>query len=289
MFLRRRKNVIITEMLYIGPHVSISKDISLAPERAYGNGAGAFAIFTKNQKVWSAKPLANANALEFSRKLERFGFSADNVLAHAGYLINPATPDPALREKSIALAKDEIARCILLGLDKINMHPGAFIEGERKDGLARAASFFDCILEDNDFQISIENTSGSGTNLGGELEEIAALIGLCRHDGRLGVTLDTAHLYGYGYDVSVDPVGILDEAVSLFGAKRILGMHLNDSKAPLASRKDRHESIGKGYIGLKAFLEITSHPAAQDKPLILETPDQMLWPNEIRSLTSARS
>lgn len=276
-------------MLYIGPHVSISKDIGLAPARAAENGAGAFAIFTKNQKIWEAKPIAPQSAEAFGRNLEKYGYDSSRVLAHAGYLINPASPDPELRRKSLHLLAEEISRCNLLGLDKINIHPGAYIEGDRKDGILRAASFFDEVLEDNNFMISIENTSASGTNLGGALEELLEIIGAARHRDRIGVTLDTAHLYGYGYDVRNKASATMERAASLFGGEKILGMHLNDSKAELASRKDRHESIGKGRIGLEAFLEITASPFAQDRPLILETPDEALWPQEIRILTSARS
>ncbi len=276
-------------MLYIGPHVSISKDIGLAPERAAENGAGAFAIFTKNQKIWEAKPLSPQSAGFFKSNLEKHGYDGARVLAHAGYLINPASPDPELRRKSLRLLSEEITRCNLLGLDKINIHPGAYIEGDRKDGILRAASFFDEVLEDNNFTISIENTSASGTNLGGALEELLEIIVAARNRDRIGVTLDTAHLYGYGYDVRNKASATLERAAALFGGEKILGMHLNDSKAALASRKDRHESIGRGQIGAEAFLEIAASPFAQDKPLILETPDETLWPQEIRLLTSARS
>lgn len=277
------------KMLYIGPHVSISKDISLSPARAAEKGAGAFAIFTKNQKIWKAKPLEKSSIEEFKKNLTGFGYSRDRVLAHAGYLINPATPDPALRKKSADLLKEEIARCISLGLDKLNIHPGAYIEGERGDGIIRAASFFDEALEGSNFFLSIENTSASGTNLGGDLRELLKLIETAKHGERMGVTLDTAHLYGYGYDVKNNATAILDEACSLFGKEKIFGMHLNDSKASLASHKDRHESIGKGLIGRDAFMEIASSGIAQDKPLILETPDEQSWAEEIRMLTSAQS
>ncbi len=288
-FSYERKMLVSVKMLYIGPHVSISKDISLSPARAAEKGAGAFAIFTKNQKIWKAKPLEESSIEEFKKNLARFGYSGNKVLAHAGYLINPATPDALLRKKSLDLLKEEISRCISLGLNKLNIHPGAFIEGEREDGIIRAASFFDEALEENNFLLSIENTSASGTNLGGDLRELLKLIETSKYGERMGVTLDTAHLYGYGYDVKNNASAILDDAGSLFGRNKIFGMHLNDSKAPLASRKDRHESIGKGLIGLDAFMEITASSIVQDKPLILETPDEQSWAEEIRMLTSAQS
>lgn len=276
-------------MKFIGPHVSISESVSLSPERAASAGSTGFAIFTKNQRVWKAPALRDEDAEGFRKKLSANGFVPEAVLPHAGYLINPATPDEALWEKSLALFMEEAERTVKLGLRKINIHPGAYKEGSRDDGIARAARMMDRVLEANeDIMIAIENTAGAGTILGSSFEELEALLEESSHPERIGFTLDTAHLCGAGYDVASDPQAILDRFAGIFGEGRLFGMHLNDSMVPPGSRKDRHASLGEGFIGKEAFLEIVRHKATDDIPLILETPDESKWPQEVSFLLSAR-
>ena len=272
-------------MLYIGPHVSIAKDISLAPERAKETKATTFALFLKNQKIWTAPEIKDESATAFKKKVKELDYRLDRILPHAGYLINMASPSEEARRKSLTLLKDEIRRARKLGLDKLNIHPGAYIEGERKDGLKRSAAMLDEALEGIEgFTIAIENTAGSGSNLGSDLNELSEIIELAKEKDKLGVTLDTCHLYGAGYDVKNEASMILDQAVGIFGFEKLIGMHLNDSKAEMGTRKDRHDSLGKGKIGLDAFKEIVCHKASWDRPLILETIDESLWEYEVTAL-----
>lgn len=272
-------------MIYVGPHISIAKDISLAPGRAKALGATAFALFLKNQKIWSAPDIKKESASSFKENVRALGFNDDMILPHAGYLINMASPDEEMRRKSLLLLKDEIKRAKEIGIRKLNIHPGAYIEGEREDGIRRSAEILDQALSDvDDFMIALEDTAGSGSNLGSSLEELAQIIDMSKKKDCLGITLDTCHLYGAGYDMRNEATVVLDKALSIFGKDKILAMHLNDSKADLASRKDRHDSLGKGKIGLEAFREIVCHKAAEERPLILETIDESLWEEEIKTL-----
>lgn len=275
-------------MLYIGPHVSVAGSVSLSPERAVELGATGFAIFTKNQRQWKAKPMEESEALEFKRNLSKLGIKPEAVLPHAGYLINPATPDEELREKSLNLFLDEAKRCQLLGLGVINIHPGAYKEGDRTEGIKRSAKMLDDVLDMYpQFKVAVENTAGAGTIIGSSFEELECILEFVKNKDRLGFTLDTAHLFGAGYDIKTDPNGVLDAFFSRFGKGKLYGMHLNDSKVPLASNKDRHDSIGKGLIGKEAFLEIVKRKEVDGIPLVLETPDESLWPYEIKELLDA--
>ncbi len=272
-------------MRFIGPHVSIKENISFAVDRAAAIGATGFAIFTKNQRIWSAPPLSDESIESFRKKMAEKNYSPSAVLPHAGYLINPATPDEELRAKSLSLFCDEAERTVLLGLSTINIHPGAYKEGDRKDGLRRSARMIDEVLSAvPEIRIAIENTAGSGTILGSTFEELDELLANVNCKERVGFTLDTAHLFGAGYDVKNKATAILDDFVTRFGKEKLFGMHLNDSKVPLSSKKDRHESIGEGLIGKEAFKAIIQHDATENIPLILETPNEERWPEEVKML-----
>lgn len=275
-------------MRYIGPHVSISESIALAPLRAHSYGATGFALFSKNQRMWISPKLKEEEITEFKNNLESLGFKRESILPHAGYLINPASPDEELQRKSLNLFLDEMSRLHSLGLDIINIHPGAYKEGEKIDGIKRSANMINKVLEAYpDMRISIENTAGAGTIIGSTFEELAKIYSFIKEKERVGFTLDTAHLYGAGYDVKNEINTILDSFFSLLGKDKLFGMHLNDSKVPLASNKDRHENIGKGFIGKEAFYEIVRRRETESIPLILETPDQSLWESEIKELLDA--
>lgn len=275
-------------MLYIGPHVSAAGSVSFSPQRANELGATGFAIFTKNQRQWKAKPMEDGEALEFRKELSRLSFDPRAVLPHAGYLINPATPDEELREKSLALFLDEANRCQMIGIDVINIHPGAYKEGERADGILRSAKMIDEVLDRYpSFRVAVENTAGAGTIIGSSFDDLERILEATKNKDRVGFTLDTAHLFGAGYDVKENPNGVLDDFFSRFGKVKLYGMHLNDSKVPLGSNKDRHDSIGKGLIGKDSFLEIVRREEVHGIPLILETPDESLWKNEIEVLLNA--
>ena len=275
-------------MRYIGPHVSIKDSISLSVERASELGATGFAIFTKNQRIWSAPPLKDGDAAAFREGLASHGFRPEAVLPHAGYLINPATPDEELMKKSISLFIDEAERTRKLGLGVINIHPGAYKEGSREDGIRRSARMIDQVIESvPGIRIAVENTAGAGTILGSTFEELDAILSAAVHQESIGFTLDTAHLFGSGYDVRNKAAAILDSFLERFGKGKLYGMHLNDSMVPLSSRKDRHSSIGDGLIGKEAFLEIVCHSITDGIPLVLETPDESRWKDEIAMLKAA--
>lgn len=272
-------------MRYIGPHVSISESIALSVTRAHDLGATGFALFTKNQRQWKSAPLKEEDIVAFRRNLENCGYPVKALLPHAGYLINPATPDPELRAKSEALFLDEAARLGQLGIPVINIHPGAYKEGTLSEGIVRCAEMLDKVLDANpDFHIAVENTAGAGTIIGSTFEELETILSNTRNHDRIGFTLDTAHLFGAGYDVKGDPDKVLDDFFSRLGAEKLYGMHLNDSKVPLASNKDRHDNLGCGLIGKEAFLAIVRRKEVQDIPLILETPDESRWGEEIKEL-----
>ena len=275
-------------MLYIGPHVSISGSVALAVERAHSLGATGFAMFSKNQRMWKSPAIKDEEINDFKNNMKKYGYSPSAVLPHAGYLINPATPDEELEKKSRELFMLEMERLNKLGLGVINIHPGAYKEGERKDGILRSARMIDSVLEAYpSMRVAVENTAGAGTIIGSKFEELEEILENIKNSDRVGFTLDTAHLYGAGYDVKNNIDGILDFFFARFG-NRLYGMHLNDSKVPLASNKDRHDNLGKGLIGIEAFKEIVRRKEVQDIPLILETPDETLWENEIRELLNVQ-
>ena len=275
-------------MLYIGPHVSIASSIALSVERAHELGATGFAIFTKNQRQWKSTPLKDEEISLFKENLSKYGYSGNEILPHAGYLINPATPDAELREKSLNLFLEEASRLTQLSLNVINIHPGAYKEGSREDGIKRSAAMLDEVLDRfPTIRIAVENTAGAGTILGSKFEELEMILDNVHAKDRLGFTLDTAHLFGAGYNVKDDPGAVLDDFFSRFGADKLYGMHLNDSKVPLNSNKDRHDNIGKGLIGKDAFFDIVKRKEVQNIPLVLETPDDTLWMYEIKELLNA--
>ena len=275
-------------MLYTGPHVSISGSVALAVERAHSLGATGFAMFSKNQRMWKSPALKDEEINDFRNNMKKYGYSPLAVLPHAGYLINPATPDEELGKKSRELFMLEMERLSRLGLDVINIHPGAYKEGDRKDGILRSAGMIDSVLEAYPgMRVAVENTAGAGTIIGSKFEELDEILSSIRNSDRVGFTLDTAHLYGAGYDVKNDINGILDSFFARFG-NRLHGMHLNDSKVPLASNRDRHDNLGKGLIGIEPFREIVKRKEVQNIPLILETPDETLWESEIRELLNVQ-
>ncbi len=289
LFSNARKYIILSGMLYIGPHVSISESVALSVERAQSFGATGFAMFSKNQRMWKSPALKDDEIAAFKRNMEAYSFTQKAVLPHAGYLINPATPDEELHDKSLNLFLNEVERLTKLGLDVINIHPGAYKEGDRKSGIKRSAEMIDTVLDAYpSFRIAVENTAGAGTIIGSTFEELEELLEDISHRENVGFTLDTAHLYGAGYDVKNDINGILDRFIAIFGEEKLYGMHLNDSKVPLSSNKDRHDNLGRGLIGMEAFHEIVRRREVRDIPLILETPDSSLWEYEIRELLNVQ-
>ncbi len=275
---------------YIGAHVSIAGGVENAPLRAGEIGATAFAMFTKNQRQWRAPALSAASVEAFRNNCEALGYESQYILPHDSYLINLGNPDPEKLGRSREAFIDEMKRAETLGLTLLNFHPGSHLrEIPERECLRTIAESINLALEaTSSVTAVIENTAGQGSNLGHSFEQIAEIIDRIEDRRRVGACLDTCHLFAAGYDLrDADAVektfGTFDDTV---GLEYLRGMHLNDAKLGLGSRRDRHESIGKGSIGTKGFAALVRHPATGDIPLILETPKPEIWKDEIALLHS---
>lgn len=290
---------------FVGAHVSASGGVENAPLNAKAIGAKAFALFTKNQRQWVAKPLSMQSIDEFKINLKEAGIAPEHVLPHDSYLINLGHPEEEKLEKSRKAFIDELERCEQLGLKLLNFHPGSHLQKISKrdpnyEDLVKEAEYncLDVIAESmnlaieatkgSDVVLVIENTAGQGTNLGYKFEHLAYLIDKTNDKSRVGVCLDTAHTFAAGYDLRTKEA--YDETMQKFddivGFKYLRGMHINDSKAKFASRVDRHHSLGKGEIGLDAFRFIMNDSRMDNIPLVLETIDESIWAEEIKLLYS---
>jgi deoxyribonuclease-4 len=273
---------------FVGAHVSASGGVYNAPLNARKIGAKAFALFTKNQRQWKAKPLDSETIEKFKQNLEIVGILPRHVLPHDSYLINLGHPEEEKRQKSLDAFIDEVQRCEQLGLDKLNFHPGSHLKKiSEEECLDRIAESMNKTLEvTNDVVLVIENTAGQGSNLGYKFEHLAYLIDKSIDKSRVGVCIDTCHMFTAGYDIRTREAydKTWKEFDEIIGYKYLKGMHINDSKPELGSRVDRHDSIGKGKIGLDAFKFIMNDPHMDDIPLVLETIDDTIWEEEIKLL-----
>jgi deoxyribonuclease IV len=275
-------------MKYVGAHVSASGGVENAPLNAHKIGAKAFAVFTKNQRRWKAKPLSAQSIDAFQRNCADLGYAPGQILPHDSYLINLGHPEADGLAKSREAFLDELRRCEQLGLKYLNFHPGSHLgKSNETECLRRIAESVNWAL-DKTRQVTavIENTAGQGGHVGYCFEHLAEIIDGIDDRTRVGVCLDTCHSYTAGYDLK-SPAGY-EEAIGAFdrivGLQYLKGMHLNDCKKALGSRLDRHESIGRGTLGVEPFGFIMQDPRLDDIPLILETPDDSLWPEEIALL-----
>ena len=277
-------------MKYIGAHVSASGGVENAPLNADAIGANAFALFTKNQRQWKSKPLTPAAIDAFSANLAAVNIAPRHVLPHDSYLINLGHPDPAARQKSRDAFLDELTRCAQLGLPLLNFHPGSHlrkIDEEQCLGLI-AESINWALARSEGVTAVIENTAGQGSNLGFRFEHLAAIIDQVEDKSRVGVCIDTCHTFTAGYDLRTreDCQRTFDEFDRIVGFHYLRGMHLNGSKVEFASRVDRHHSLQEGYLGMEVFRFIMGDPRFDDIPLILETINPDIWPQEIELLRS---
>lgn len=277
-------------MKYIGAHVSAQGGVENAPLNAHQIGATAFALFTKNQRQWVAKPLTKESVFAFRANCEKYGYQPFQILPHDSYLINLGNPDADALQKSRAAFLDEMQRCELLGLDRLNFHPGSHLNKIAEDEcLSIIAESINITLDKTKDVIAvIENTAGQGSNLGFRFEHLSYIIDLVEDKKRVGVCIDTAHTYSAGYDI-VSPGGfekVFEEFDKIVGFRYLKGMHLNDSKKELSSRVDRHDVLGNGTIGLDIFSKLMNDPRFDNMPLILETPDENRWEEEIQILKS---
>lgn len=275
-------------MKRIGAHVSASGGVANAPQNAANIKADAFALFVKNQRQWSAKPLTQKDINDFKSNLAKANIKPKHILAHNSYLINLGHPDEEARTKSFNAFLDEINRCQELGIELINFHPGSHLKQISEDEcLELIASQMNSLLErSSNIKLVIENTAGQGSNLGYKFEHLAALIAMSKDSSRVGVCIDTCHLFASGYDIrdSNSYTQTMAQFDKIVGYKYLSGMHINDSKGALGSRKDRHDSLGLGLIGKEAFRCIMNDPNIDEIPLILETIDESIWADEIQML-----
>jgi deoxyribonuclease-4 len=275
---------------FVGAHTSASGGVYNAVYNAVEIGAKAFALFTKNQKRWDAKPLDVKTIDKFRQALDESGIKPKHVLPHDSYLINLGHPDKNKLIRSRMAFIDELERCEQLGLDKLNFHPGSHLkEMSEEECLNLIAESINIALDrTKDVSAVIENTAGQGSNLGYSFEQIAYIIDKIEDKTRIGVCIDTCHMFVAGYDIRTKEAydKTWSEFDKIIGFGYLMGMHINDSKPPLGSKKDRHHSIGKGEIGLDAFRFIMNDERMDDIPLILETIDHSIWADEIKLLYS---
>ena len=275
-------------MKRIGAHVSASGGVFNAPINAKNIGADAFALFVKNQRQWSAKPLSDDDIAKFKANLATSGIKSDHILAHDSYLINLGHPDEILRKKSVEAFIDEVERCEKLGIKLLNFHPGSHLNEISAEiclqNIANSINF--AIANTSGVKLVIENTAGQGSNLGFKFEQIAYIIERVENKNRIGVCIDTCHAFAGGYDFRTKKSyeKTMSEFDRIIGYKFLSGMHLNDTKNELGVRKDRHESLGRGFLGLSSFENIMNDKQIDEIPLILETIDESIWADEIKIL-----
>jgi len=275
-------------MKFVGAHVSTSGGVENAPVNAFAIGAKAFALFTKNQRQWAAKPLSQESIKAFKENCEKYGYNPEHILPHDSYLINLGHPEKEGLEKSRKAFLDEMQRCEQLGLDRLNFHPGSHLNNIDEEACLKTIAESVNIVLDQTRGVTavIENTAGQGTNMGHTFEQIRFIIDFVEDKNRVGVCIDTCHAYAAGYDLKT-PEGY-EETFRKFndviGFNYLKGLHLNDTKKVFGSRVDRHEQITEGFLGKELFRLIMNDPRFDNIPLILETPDEERWKEEIQYL-----
>lgn len=277
-------------MKFVGAHVSASGGVFNAPLNATKIGAKAFALFTKNQRQWDAKPLEKEDIDKFKIALEKAQILPKHVLPHDSYLINLGHHDVDQRQKSLEAFIDEAKRCEQLGLDKLNFHPGSHLKMMSEEACLEliSQSMNETLRQTKNVTLVVENTAGQGSNLGYKMEHLAYLMQNSIDKARVGVCIDTCHLFSSGYDIRDEESyrQTMKKFDTIIGFSYLKGMHLNDSKPDLGKRVDRHDSIGKGKLGVEPFGFIMNDDRMDDIPLILETIDEELWESEIALLYS---
>ena len=277
-------------MKYIGAHVSASGGVENAPRNAHEIGATAFALFTKNQRQWAAPALSAEQIAAFREACRNYGYTPQQILPHDSYLINLGHPEEEGLQKSRASFLHEMQRCEALGLDRLNFHPGSHLKkiSEQESLTLVAESINIALANTKGVTAVIENTAGQGSNLGYAFWHLAYIIERVEDKSRVGVCLDTCHSFAAGYDLSTE-LGcemVFREFDEVVGFEYLRGMHLNDALKAVGSRVDRHSPMGEGFLGITPFRYIMQDKRFDDIPLILETPDESRWPEEIALLKS---
>ena len=275
-------------MKYIGAHVSASGGVENAPLNAKEIGANAFALFTKNQRQWVSAPLTAKSIAQFKDNCLKTGLDASYIMPHDSYLINLGNPDEEAIQKSRAAFIDEMQRCEQLGLKMLNFHPGSHLNKISVEQCLDeiAANINLALSKTSGVTAVIENTAGQGSNVGNKFEEIRYIIDRIEDKSRVGVCIDTCHTYSAGYDIVGKYDDVFNEFERVIGLEYLKGIHLNDTKKPLGSRVDRHECIGDGLLGIDFFKRFMQDSRFDNMPIVLETPDESRWAEEIALLRS---
>lgn len=275
-------------MLHIGCHLSVAGGYRKMGEDALSIGADTFQFFTRNPRGGNVKTPNPSDAAALREMLQRRSFAP--LIAHAAYTLNPCSAKPDIRDFALRCMTDDLQRLDdLLPGSLYNFHPGSHVGQGTERGIELIAECLNAVLPGvRRTTVLLEAMSGKGSEVGGRFEELAEIISRSVCPEKMGVCLDTCHVYSAGYDIVSDLDGVLDEFDRVIGLDRLKAVHLNDSMTPFASRKDRHECIGKGSIGIDAFARIVTHPRLKDLPFCLETPCENLagYAAEIRLLRS---
>jgi len=280
-------------MKYVGAHVSAAGGIENTVVRAKILRASAFSFFVKNQLKWKSPELDQITIKKFKKACNKFSFTNKQIIPHASYLINLGNPNPDLRKKSNKSLIDEINRCNQLNIKLLNVHPGNHLnQVSEQECIQLISSSINYVLKKTTSVILVlENTAGQGTCIGYSFEHIAEIIKNIQDQSRIGVCLDTCHLFAAGYDIrtkeTFEKTFLIFEKV--IGFKYLKAMHLNDSKNFLNSKKDRHQNLGLGFIGKNPFSLIMKDSRFNNIPIILETIDSNLWKKEIFWLNSIKT
>jgi deoxyribonuclease-4 len=274
--------------MLIGAHVSTAGGVPLAPGNGASIEATAIQIFTRSQRQWEAKPMTRGEAGAFRRALGGSGVRA--VLAHASYLINLCSIAPDFLARSRACLVEELRRCHALGIPHAVVHPGAHMGAGEREGLAGIARSLDHVLRHSRGSSAgplLEVTAGQGSCLGHRFEQVAEILARVKEPRRVGVCLDTCHVFAAGYDITTERgyEQTLARFDKVLGLEKLKAIHLNDSQKRLGSRVDRHAPIGKGFLGLGTFARFLNDPRLAKVPMVVETPGPIeVWKNEIALL-----
>ena len=261
-------------MLKIGSHLSSSKGYLHMAEEAVSIGANTFQFFTRNPRGGSAKKIDENDIKGFLKYTEENNFA--KILAHAPYTLNPCSKDEKVREFAYMTMADDLARMEYTPYQMYNFHPGSHVGQGAEKGIELIAELLNGVLKSEmTTTVLLETMSGKGSEIGRSFEELREIIDKTELSDKMGVCLDTCHVYDAGYDVVNNLDGVLEEFDRVIGLDRLKAIHLNDSKNPFASHKDRHEKIGEGSLGLEAVSRIINHPKLRELPFFLETPNEL--------------
>ncbi len=274
-------------MLNIGAHLSSSKGFANMGKDAVEIGANTFQFFTRNPQGGKAKEINPADVAEFLALARQHNFV--KMVAHAPYTLNPCSDNPATREFAEMVFVDDLKRMEYVPHNYYNFHPGSHVGQGVEVGIKLIAELLDKVLsKEQTTMVLLETMSGKGSEVGAKFEELQQIISRVKLSEKLGVCLDTCHVYSAGYDIVGNLDGVLTEFDDIIGLDKLKAIHLNDSKMPFASHKDRHEKIGQGTIGLNAIVRIINHKKLKELPFILETPNDLTgWAQEIKLLRAA--